>query len=90
MYRYDEAVRTAEAFIRRVQHPRPFVVKVLCLTLPEAVRMGFVSTAATVPDDSERDRQLVVTTLMDAMRSSNEPHTRSAAYETLKRIGAIQ
>jgi hypothetical protein len=89
---YEVAVRTAQAFIRRILKPRRLTIKVLCLGLREAQRLGLVPNdlfAGQTQEQDAEDWQLLVTTLMDAMRASNEPQVRSDAYDTLRQIGAI-
>lgn len=87
---FEAAVRTAHGFARRVQAPRPVTIKVLCLTSGEAVLMGFVVLPTDpCPYQDGQDRQLVVTTLMQALAQSNEPQVRADAIDILKQMGAI-
>jgi hypothetical protein len=90
---YDDAVRRAQAFVRRAKHGAGFTVKVLCLTLREARRMGFVDGelgGQATPEQEARDRQLVVTTLRGVMRDSNEAKARIAAYDILTDMGELK
>lgn len=90
VHQFESVVRTAHGFARRVQATRPVTIKVLCLTLGEAVLMGFV----VLPDEgcpyqAGQDRQLVIGTMMQALAQSNEPQVRADAIDILKQMGAI-
>jgi hypothetical protein len=90
---YDDAVRRAQTFVRRARQGRPYAVKVLSLSLREALRMGFVQgplAGHSGPEDEVRDRQLVVTTLRDVMRSCNDAKVRTEAYDTLVEMGELK
>jgi hypothetical protein len=89
---YAEALDRANRFIAVTKHTSPLTVRVMCLSLVEAQAMGFV------PDDLAQDqtpaeeaetRQLVVNTLLDVLRKSNEPGPRSEAMQLLQALKVI-
>ena len=88
---YDVAVRRAQAFVRRARQGRPYAVKVLSLSLREAVRMGVVqgplAGPTATPEQEVRDRQLVVTTLRAVMRDCDDARVRTEAYDTFIEMG---
>lgn len=84
---YAEALDRANRFIAVTKHTSPLTVRVMCLSLVEAQAMGFV------PDDLAQDqtpaeeaetRQLVVNTLLDVLRKSNEAAPRAEAIQLLQ------
>ncbi len=91
---YDVAVRRAETFVRRARQGRPYAVKVLSLSLREAVRMGFVQEPLAGPaathEQDVRDRQLIVTTLRGVMRDCDDAKVRTEAYDILVNMGEMK
>jgi hypothetical protein len=92
--KYESAIRTAEAFARATTQPRPFTVKVLCMTFAELLtHMGHRRedyAKLLTPEDAEADRQAAIRHCMDMLRNCNEPQVRADALEILKELGAIQ
>ncbi len=89
---YEQAVRRAQAFVRRLVHAGHVTVKVICLTLPEAQAMGYA------PDDLFQDqtpeaeaemRQLAVSASMDALRNSPDATVRLDAMKLLNDLGVL-
>ncbi len=91
--KYDHAVRVAHGFVRRLVHPEPITVKVLCLTLPEAQAMGFAPDDLfhdQTPDDEAAMRQAVVTACTDALRNCPDAKVRADALKLLTDLGVMK
>lgn len=90
---YEKAVGLAEAFARAMTQPRPFTIKVLCMTFGELIaHMGHRRedyANALSPEDAERDRQAKISACMDLLRTCNDPQVRADALDILKEMGAI-
>lgn len=74
---------------------KPVVIKVLCLTLHEMVRFGFVSADALAagradPERDAEDRQFVLNTLWRLVRESNTRDVRNDALKLLREFGGLQ
>lgn len=83
---YDNAVRRAQAFARRIVHPRPVVIKIFCLTLPEAQAMGFVPNGVFAGADQAEMRLAMIAACNDAVRNSNDPTVRVDALNLLQHL----
>lgn len=89
---YDRALEVAQRFTRRLRTAQPVTVKVLCVTLGEAQRFGFLPTGASPPQAPEEDaeaRQFIVSNLWRIVRNSNEAKPRADALDLLKQLGAM-
>jgi hypothetical protein len=90
---YEKALALAEAFARATTQPRPFTIKVLCMTFGELIaHMGHKRedyADALSPEDAERDRQANISACMDLLRTCNDPQVRADALDILKKMGAI-
>lgn len=88
---YDRAVRVAEAFARRIVHPRPVTIKVLPMSFPELVAQTGTTreeiAKTLTPKDREADRQLIIDACWRALRESNDPAVRTEASEILTGMG---
>lgn len=90
---FDAAVRRANAFARRVVHPEPLVVKVVCLSMAEVLVLGLAPAdlfANETPEQEAEMRQAVVTACHDALRNCPDAKVRSDALKLLSDIGAIR
>lgn len=90
---FDAAVRRANAFARRVVHPEPLVVKVVCMSMAEALLMGLAPAnlfSDQTPEDEATMRQAVVTACYDALRNCPDPKVRADALKLLTDIGAVR
>lgn len=88
---YDRAVEVAQRFTRRLRTAQPVTIKVLCVTLAEAQRFGFVPTGtmpSQTPQEDAEDRQFVIRTLWAIVLNSNEAKPRADALDLLKQLGA--
>jgi hypothetical protein len=84
---YAAALDRANRFIAVTKHTSPLTVRVMCLSLVEAQAMGFVPDNLVqdqTPAEQAADRELVVTTLMDVLRKSNEAAPRAEAIQLLR------
>ena len=89
---YAAALDRANRFIAVTKHTSPLTVRVLCLSLTEAQAMGFVPANLTqeeTPQEQAETRHLVVTTLLDVLRKSNEPTVRAEALHLLQQLGEL-
>lgn len=89
---YAAALDRANRFIAVTKHTSPLTVRVMCLSLVEAQAMGFVPDNLVqdqTPAEEAETRQLVVTTLLDVLRKSNEPGPRSEAMQLLQALKVI-
>lgn len=89
---YEAALKVAEAFVR-AQAPAPIVVKVLCLSGREALRMGFIPDDLFQRQTPEQDaewRQLALTTLWNVVRTGTDTAARTEALELLRQLGEIR
>ena len=91
---YEKAVRIAEAFARATTQPRPFAVKVLCMTFTELLaHMGTTREECAKylsADDAENDRQAAVRACTDMLRTCNDAEVRADCLDILKDLGAMQ
>ena len=90
---YDAAMRRANAFARRVVHPEPLVIKVVCLSMAEALVLGLAPAdlfADQTPEQEVEMRQAVVTACHDALRNCPDAKVRSDALQLLTDLGAIR
>ncbi|MGL5011217.1 MAG: hypothetical protein ACRC6I_15165 [Paracoccaceae bacterium] len=86
-------MRRANAFARRVVHPERLVVKVLCMSMAEALLMGLAPAdlfADQSPEQEAEMRQAVVTACHDALRNCPDAKVRSDALKLLTDIGAMR
>lgn len=89
---YAAALDRANRFIAVTKHTSPLTVRVMCLSLVEAQAMGFVPDDLAqdqTPEQEAETRQLVVTTLLDVLRKSNEPAPRAEAMQLLQALKVI-
>jgi hypothetical protein len=89
---YAAALDRANRFIAVTKHIAPLTVRVMCLSLVEAQAMGFVPdnlVQEQTPEQEAETRQLVVTTLLDVLRKSNEPAPRAEAMQLLQALKVI-
>lgn len=89
---YDRAVEVTQRFTRRLRMAQPVTVKVLCVTLGEAQRFGFLPTGTLPPQTPEEDaeaRQFIVSNLWRIVRNSNEAKPRADALDMLKQLGEV-
>lgn len=90
---HSRAVQVAEGFARRLRTTAPVTIKVLCVTLAEAQRFGFVPADLLrdqTPAQEAEWRQLVVTTCIDALRDSLDARTRADALKLLTDLGELK
>lgn len=79
--------------LSRAPRPQPVTVKVLCVTLGEAQRFGFLPTGTLppqTPDEEAEARRFIISNLWRIVRNSNEAKPRADALDLLKQLGAIQ
>lgn len=90
---YDKALRLAEAFASRTTQPRPFTIKVLCMSFAELLaHMGTTREEYAkhlTPEEAESDRKLAISACMDMLRTCNDPAVRADALEILTSMGVL-
>lgn len=88
---YEQALRVATAFADYMQHPRPIVVKVLCLSHVEMTDAMGIDPATLFDGKSSQDeaelRQSVVTACKTALLESPLAAVRADAMQLLIRMG---
>lgn len=90
---YDWAVRVAETFARSQRPKRPFIVKVMSLTGPEAQTLGLLPDSLfqnSTPEQDAEMQQRTYDTCMEVLRTSTDPVTRGDAIELLRSMGALK
>ena len=91
---YEKALATAQRFADLVQHPRPIVVKVLCLTHAEMTDALGIDPATVfqgqTPAQEAELRQLVVTACKTALLDSPDSAVRADAMQLLINIGELK
>ncbi|MGX0876321.1 hypothetical protein ACSSV4_000998 [Roseovarius sp. MBR-154] len=92
IHEYDRVLRIADAFARRLRHRHPVALKVLCLSLTEAQRMGLAPDGMfqdQTPEEEAQMRQLVVTTCLEVLRDSDDAKVRADAMRLVKELGVV-
>ena len=91
---YEKALATAQRFADLVLHPRPIVVKVLCLTHAEMTDALGIDPATVfqgqTPKQEAELRQLVVTACKTALLDSPESAVRADAMQLLINMGELK
>ena len=91
---YPKAIKTAEAFARETDTPRPLTVKVLCMSLRELLaHMGTTIgdfAAGLSPEVDKEFRHLAIQTCMEALHANTDAATRADAVELLTGLGALR
>ena len=91
---YSKALATAQRFADMVQHPRPIVVKVLCLTHDEMTDALGIDPATVfqgqTPEQEAELRQLVVTACKTALLDSPQAAVRADAMRLLIIMGELK
>lgn len=90
---YGKAVQLAEAFARATTQPRPFTIKVLCMSFSELLaHMGTTREECAKhlsPEDAEADRKAAIRACTELLRTSNESQVREDALQILKDMGVM-
>jgi hypothetical protein len=90
---YTYAVQRAEWFLRRIVHPVPVVIKVLCVTLVEAQALGLAPRDLfrdQTPEDDAAMRQAALNACMGALHNSPDARVRADAIEMLTNLGVMR
>lgn len=91
---YEKAITTAEAFARATTQPRPFTIKVLCMTFPELLaHMGTTREECVKylsADDAEKDREAAIRACTEMLRACNDAQVRADCLDILRDLGAMQ
>ena len=89
---YESAVRLAHAFARRIVHSQPVTVKVLCLSLHEAMGLGLAPKdlfAKQTPLDEATMRAAAINACRNALRNCADVRVRTDALELLTNLGEL-
>ena len=90
---FENAVRLAEAFTRRVRGNPPAIIKILCLSLLEAQSLGFAPMQMfenVTPAQEEKMRMDAITMCTDLLHNSNDAAVRADALKLLTDMGLMQ